>query len=266
MHFVDTHAHLFDESAVGELSGILTRASHAGVRQIINVATTADSSLKTVDAALKNPGLFASVGIHPNHAQECQPGDFERIKDLVNHPKVVALGETGLDRYWDDCPWQTQLDNFQQHIELAVDTKLPLIIHTRDCYTEMIDVLRASRSRNEFAAVMHSFAGTTSQAAELLELGMYISFAGMLTFKKSELLRETAATIPLDRVLVETDSPYLSPEPHRGKRPNEPARVIHTASTLAGILGVSAGELADRTTKNARRLFHAMSDEQLVTQ
>jgi TatD DNase family protein len=128
----------------------------------------------------------------------------------------------------------------------------------------MIDVLRRFRSRHEFTAVMHSFAGESSQADELLEMGMYVSFAGMLTFKKSEQLRETASRIPLERLLVETDSPYLSPEPYRGKRPNEPARVIHTASTLAGIMGIGVAELAERTTQNAHRLFHKMSDELLA--
>jgi TatD DNase family protein len=265
MQIVDTHAHLCDEAFDGMVGEVLSRAARAGVRQVINVATTAASSQLALDLANQTTGMFASAGIHPNYAHQANANDFDVINSLVQHDKVVAIGETGLDRYWDDCPWEVQLANFEQHIELSVNAGLPLIIHTRDCYPEMIDVLRKHRSRYPIAGVMHSFAGTANEALQLLELGMYISFAGMLTFKKSDELRDVAKGIPMDRLLVETDSPYLSPEPFRGKRPNEPARVIHTAGVLANVHNVALIELAIATSFNAHQLFAKMTSDLLPT-
>ncbi len=265
MHLIDTHAHLFDPDLAIELADVLTRAAQAGVHQVINVATTASSAEVVLAKAGSTQGMFASAGIHPNYAHQAKPDDFDRIRKLVEHQKVVALGETGLDRYWEDCPWDIQLNNFQQHIQLSRESGLPLIIHTRDCYDEMIQLLAVEHSNPGWSGVMHSFAGTQSDAVALLELGLYISFAGMLTFKKSQDLRDTARTIPLDRLLVETDCPYLSPEPFRGKRPNEPARVVYTAGVLGDTLGLTLSEIAEITTANARRLFAKITDETIQT-
>jgi TatD DNase family protein len=168
---------------------------------------------------------------------------------------VVALGETGLDHYWDYTPRQVQQDYFDRHIRLSQARDLPLVIHMRDCEPEIVSMLRGGRGRGPLRGVMHSFTGTTETAAECLELGLYISFAGMVTYKKSEQLRRVAAIVPPDRLLIETDSPYLSPEPNRGRRPNEPAWIVHTARCLAEVRGTTVEELATQTTDNARRLF-----------
>ncbi len=261
MHLIDTHAHLFDESLVGDLPGVLTRASQAGVRQVINVATTAASTLTVRDIAKRTLGVFATAGIHPNYANQAVSSDYQIIEEAIRDSSVVAIGETGLDRYWDDCPWEVQLENFAAHIKLSSESGLPLIIHTRDCYPEMISVLKENSSSKSLRGVMHSFAGSASEAEQLLELGMHISFAGMLTFKKSDELREVAKVVPMDRLLVETDSPYLSPEPFRGKKPNEPSRVVYTASKLAEAKGITLFELAEGTSRSARRLFSKMTDD-----
>jgi len=167
----------------------------------------------------------------------------------------VALGETGLDLYWKDTPLTVQQDYFDRHIRLSQSTSLPFIVHLRETANEILAMLREARQRGPLGGVMHSFTGTAEQATEFLDLGMHISFAGMVTFKKSDDLRAVAAKIPGDRILVETDSPYLSPEPFRGQRSNEPARVVHTAECLAQVRGVTLDELARQTTANARALF-----------
>ncbi|MEX2027163.1 MAG: TatD family hydrolase, partial [Pirellulaceae bacterium] len=177
------------------------------------------------------------------------------IVRLAQSPQVVALGETGLDLYWKDTPLADQQDYFDRHIRLSQERGLPLIIHQRESAAEILAMLHEARKQGPLAGVMHSFTGTAEQAAEFLALGMHISFAGMVTFKKSEDLRAVARTIPAERLLVETDSPYLSPEPFRGKRPNEPARVVHTAECLASERGVSLADLAAQTTANALALF-----------
>ena len=174
---------------------------------------------------------------------------------LAGEARVVALGETGLDLYWKDTPLAVQQDYFDRHIRLSQSIGKPLVIHQRETSAEILAMLREARQRGPLAGVMHSFTGTADEARQFLDLGLYISFAGMVTFKKSDDLRAVAATIPADRILVETDAPYLSPEPFRGKRPNEPARVVHTAACVAQVRGVSVGEFARQTMANARALF-----------
>ena len=173
---------------------------------------------------------------------------------MSSRPRVVALGETGLDRYWDYTPLDVQQDYFDRHLRLSQQTGLPFIVHTRESDADVLAMLREARLRGPLTGVMHSFTGSSETAAECLELGMYISFAGMATFKKSDALRAVARTIPADRILIETDSPYLSPHPLRGKR-NEPAHVLHTAECLARERGQTLDEFAAQTTANARRLF-----------
>ena len=251
----DTHAHLADEQLAADACAIGDRARAAGVTQILAVGTTFASSRDCLRLARQHNGVFASAGIHPNHAAEAQTPDWDEIVRLSNDRKVVALGETGLDLYWKDTPLAVQQDYFNRHIRLSQACGKPLVIHLRETAVEILAMLREARQRGPLAGIMHSFTGTAEQAAEFLDLGMHISFAGMVTFKKSDDLRAVAASIPADRILVETDSPYLSPEPFRGKRPNEPARVVHTAECLANVRGVSLAELARQTTANARGLF-----------
>lgn len=256
MDLFDTHAHLADEQLLPDAAAVVERARLAGVTRILSVGTDLGSTRQCMELAKKHAGVFASAGIHPNHAAEAQAGDWDEIVRLAQSPEVVALGETGLDLYWKDTPLPLQQDYFDRHIRLSQESGLPLIIHQRESAAEILAMLRDARQRGPLSGVMHSFTGTEEQAAEFLNLGMHISFAGMVTFKKSADLRGVARSIPGQKLLVETDSPYLSPEPFRGKRPNEPARVVHTAECLAKERGVSLADLADPTTANALALFN----------
>jgi TatD DNase family protein len=255
MDLFDTHAHLDDEQLAADVAGVVERAAAAGVSQILAVGTTAGSSENCLQHAQRFPGVWSSAGIHPNHAAEAQPSDWDVIVRLAGESRVVALGETGLDLYWKDTPLSMQQDYFDRHIRLSQATGLPFIVHLRETANEILAMLREAASRGPLRGVMHSFTGTAEQAEEFVTLGMHISFAGMVTFKKSDELRAAAATIPANRLLVETDSPYLSPEPFRGKRPNEPARVVHTAECIAQVRGLALDALAEQATKNARALF-----------
>jgi len=257
MQFFDTHAHLVAEEFDTDRAEVIARANAAGVSSIIAIGTTANSSARCVELAGQFPGVFAAVGIQPNYVHEALPGDWDRVVALAKQPGVVALGETGLDRYWDYAPFDLQQDYFDRHLRLSQETGLPFVVHMRDCEADILAMLREARARGPLRGVMHSFTGATDMAAECLAMGLYISFAGMMTYKKSVELRATAATIPSDRILIETDSPYLSPEPVRKIRRNEPAQVIHTARCLAEVRGESLERFAARTTENARRLFES---------
>jgi len=254
MPLFDTHAHLDQDDFDADRSQVLERASQAGLEAIVAVGVTAGSSNAAVELAAANDLVYAAVGIQPNHTAEAEPGDWDQIVALAERPRVVAIGETGLDRYWDRAPFDVQQDYFDRHLRLSQTRGLPFIVHTRQSDADVLEMLREARGRGELSGVMHSFTGTAETAAECVALGLYISFAGMVTFKKSDDLRAVAATIPADRILVETDSPYLSPEPRRGRR-NEPANVAYTAACLAEVRGLTADEFASQTTANARRLF-----------
>jgi TatD DNase family protein len=252
--FFDTHAHLDQAEFDDDRAKILARAREAGVTAIVAVGTTADSSQVCAELAAAEEGVYAAVGIQPNYCAQAAEGDWPRVLDLVGRPRVVAVGETGLDRHWDYTPFDVQQDYFDRHLRLSQQTGLPFIVHTRESDADVLAMLREARLRGPLTGVMHSFTGASETAAECLELGLYISFAGMVTFKKSDALRAIAKAIPQDRILIETDSPYLSPHPLRGQR-NEPARLVHTAECLARERGVSLDEFAAQTTANARRLF-----------
>lgn len=255
MLLFDTHAHLDDEQLDADRDGVVQRARRAGVQSILAVGTTAASSRKCVELAGRYEGVWAAVGIQPNYCAEAAADDWQRIVELADRPGVVALGETGLDRHWDYAPLDVQQDYFDRHLRLSQERHLPFIVHMRDCQDDILQMLREAAQRGPLRGVMHSFTGTGQMAAECLELGLYVSFAGMVTYKKSAELRRIAATIPDDRILIETDSPYLSPEPVRGKRPNEPAHLVHTAACLAEARGTTAASFAAQTTANARWLF-----------
>lgn len=251
----DTHTHI-DQSEFDEIRDeVIERARQAGVTRLLAVGCTAEESCKCVELAAKYEGVYAAVGIQPNYVAESNLGDWQQIEELATAPGVVAIGETGLDRYWDYTPFEQQQEYFDRHMRLAEKHDLPFIVHMRDCDEDIIQALRAARERGLLKGVMHSFTGDAAMAAECVELGMHISFAGMVTFKKSSDLRECAASIPDDRLLIETDCPYLSPEPVRGKRPNEPVYVRHTAECLAKLRGISLEQLAELTTRNANHLF-----------
>lgn len=255
MELIDTHAHLDDERFAGDLPQALRRAADAGVIRIVAVATTAQSSTACVALAAAFEPLAATVGIQPNHVAEAGPGDWDTVVALARRAKVAALGETGLDRYWDRAPFAMQEDYFARHLALARQLGCGVVIHCREAEADVVRMLREDHDRHgPVRGVMHSFTGTLETARACLDMGLYVSFAGMLTYKNAKDLRDVAAQIPPDRVLVETDSPYLAPVPVRGKR-NEPAFVAHTAACLAQLLGLSLDALGEHTTRNARLLF-----------
>jgi TatD DNase family protein len=251
---IDTHAHLDDDRFDTDRDEVVARAAAAGVSTIVAIGTTAENSRRVLDLARRYQGVFAAVGIHPNNAAQAQPGDWDSIVEMAQNDRAVALGETGLDRYWHDTPFEMQQDYFDRHLRQMQATGFPVVIHMRDCQADVLGMLRNARARGPLTGVMHSYTGDAAGAAECCELGLYISFAGMVTYKKSQELRDVAAGVPADRILVETDSPYLSPEPLRGKR-NEPANVAHTARVVAAARGMSLDDFAALSTANAQRLF-----------
>jgi TatD DNase family protein len=255
LEHIDTHAHLDDEQFQDDLPAVIDRAIAAGVRHIVTIATTAPSSAACVSLAAKHPQLGATVGIQPNHVAQAAATDWDEVVQLAEAPGVVGIGETGLDRYWDYAPFPQQEDYFARHLDLARRKNLAVVIHCRDAEAEVVRMLRADFEKHgPVKGVMHSFTGNTSTAEACLAMGLHISFAGMVTYKNAQNLRDVARTIPLDRLLVETDSPYLAPVPLRGKR-NEPANAVHTAACLANVRNVAPDVIAEHTTRNARALF-----------
>ncbi len=255
MRLFDTHAHLDDSQFEGCLHAVLARAQTAGVVHVVSMGTRAESSEAAVQLAARHANVSAAVGIQPNCCADVQPGDWEKIVALLDREGVVALGETGLDRYWDDAPFALQQDYFDRHLRLSQDRNLPFVVHMRDCEEDVLKMLREARRRGPLRGIMHSFTGSLPGAIECLDLGLHISFAGMVTYPKSDDLRRVASQIPAERILVETDSPYLSPQPVRGKRPNEPAWVAHTAHRLAEVRGEDPVTFAEQATVNAQRLL-----------
>jgi TatD DNase family protein len=255
---IDTHCHLDDQQFEIDRDAVVARASLAGVESMVALGTTAASSRTTVRLAESYPGLFAAVGIHPNSCAEAGSGDWDEVVNLLDHPRVVALGETGLDRYWDYTPIELQRDYFDRHLRLSQQRDRAIVIHCRDAYADMVPMLREAADRGPLRGVLHAFSGDAGMASECLAMGLYVSFAGNVTYtnKKFQTLREAAVMVPAERILIETDSPYLTPEPLRGKQKrNEPALVVHTAAALAALRDVPLDELNRQTTTNARRLF-----------
>ena len=253
--YFDTHSHIDQDEFDDIRTAVVARADAAEVKHIVAVGTTVQASRKCTALATEYANVYAAVGIQPNYVAEALPEDWPIICELASLPGVVAIGETGLDRYWDFTPLAMQQDYFDRHMRLARELDLPFIVHMRDCDADILAMLRAEYERGPLKGIMHSFTGSPAMAAECVAMGLHISFAGMVTYKKSQELRDCAATVPLDRILIETDAPYLSPEPKRGQRPNEPALVVHTAQCLAKVRGVPVEKFGEITTANARNLF-----------
>jgi TatD DNase family protein len=251
---IDTHAHLDDDRFKDDLPAVLERSVAAGVSHVVTIGTTAATSQSAVHLCRQHPMLSAAVGLQPNDLAQSQPGDWDAIVALADDPLVRAIGETGLDRHWDTTPFAQQEDYFARHLQLARQKKLPVVIHCRKAETDVVRMLREDFERNgPVCGVMHSFTGDWPTAEACLAMGLYISFAGMVTYKNADDLRQVAKKVPLDRLLVETDSPYLAPVPVRGKR-NEPSFVAHTAACLAGFREMDLAAL-QATTRNAKSLF-----------
>ena len=254
MDFFDSHCHLDPMRYGGDLPDVLARARAAGVTGLTVIGTRAADSEAAADLAGREQGLACAAGIHPNDVHEAEPDEWDRITRLVASGRVQAVGETGLDWYRDVAPRDLQRDFFERHIRLAQKLGLPLVVHTRESIRDALDMLREALSRGPLAVVLHAFTGTTAEAAEAVDLGCHLGFAGMVTFRSAADLRTVATTVPLERLLIETDSPFLSPEPFRGRR-NEPGHVVHTARCLAIARGEPLEKFAAATTANARRLF-----------
>jgi TatD DNase family protein len=258
MQWIDTHCHLDEDAFSQDCDEVVARAIDAGLVAMVAIGITVDSCRRVIALAEKFPQVYATVGIHPNYVSVAKPDDWKQIVELASSPKVVGLGETGLDKYWDHSPLELQMDYFHRHIELSRERNLPFVVHCRDAEPEVVSVLTQHAAQAPLNAVMHAFCGSAETAAACLSMGMHLSIGGMVTFKKNEAQRQIAATIPLDRLLIETDAPYLAPTPFRGKR-NEPAHVRLTAASLAEARGISKEEIAAATTTNARRLFRLPS-------
>ena len=258
MEFFDSHCHLDPMRYGADLADVLGRARAAGVTGLTVIGTRATDSEAAAELASREPGVVAAGGLHPNDLAEIGPDEWDRIERLVASGRVAAVGETGLDWYRTTAAPDLQREFFDRHLRLAQRHGLPVVIHTRDSTRDVLDMLREAVSRGPLVPVLHSFTGTAAEAAEAVDLGCHLGFAGMVTFRSSAALRAAAATVPLDRLLVETDSPFLSPEPLRGKR-NEPAHVVHTARCLALARGEPLETLAAATTANARRVFRVVA-------
>lgn len=254
MRLVDTHAHLDEESFDADRPEVLQRASQQGVVAVITLGTLLSTSQRGVELAHRHPNLHAAVGVHPNYVTQASDTDWEAIVRLSGDSRVVGIGETGLDLYWKTVPLELQRAWFRRHLDLSRETGKPVCIHCREAEGPVLEELRAASQRGPLRGVMHSFAGSLETAQESIALGLHISFSGILTYKKSAALREVARQLPADRLLVETDSPYLSPQPVRGKR-NEPAHVRMTAETLAEVRCLGLEQLGELTTANACGLF-----------
>jgi TatD DNase family protein len=257
--FIDTHAHLSEPGLAAELPAVLERARRANVRRIVSVATNLDDARRTLEIAHQHPEVFAAVGLHPAEAHNVAPADIEELAALAAAPKVLAIGETGLDYYRGQQHAQQQKDLLCAQLQLAKQRQLPVIIHSRgNVQADLLAILRAHAgslpNRSRPWGVMHCFSADERFALDCIELGLLISFTGMLTFHNAEAVRKVARKIPLQFVMLETDAPYLAPAPYRGTR-NEPARLPLIAKALAEIKALSLQQIAAATTTNATRLF-----------
>lgn len=251
---VDSHCHLDFPDFAEELDAVVERAKAAGVGRLVTISTRVSRFARYAALAERFDSVFCTVGTHPNSAEEEPDVPVETLVELSAHPRCIGIGEAGLDYYYDKAAPEVQKAVFRRHIEAARRTGLPLVIHSRAADDDMAAMLREEMGKGAFKAILHCFSSGEALARTGLELGLTISFTGILTFKRSDELRAIAASVPLDRLLVETDAPYLAPEPYRGKR-CEPAYTALTAARLAEVKGVSAQELASVTTANFYRLF-----------
>ncbi|WP_026585208.1 TatD family hydrolase [Bacillus sp. J33] len=251
--FFDTHAHLNAEQYNEDLTEVIDRALSEGVSNIVVVGFDRPTIEKAMELTEKYDFIYASVGWHPVDAIDMSEEDLQWIEELSQHPKVVALGEMGLDYYWDKSPKDIQKDVFRKQIRLAKKVKLPIVIHNRDATADIVEILK-EEGAGEVGGIMHCFSGSPETAKECADMNFYISLGGPVTFKNAKKPKEVADVIPLEKLLIETDCPYLTPHPFRGKR-NEPSYVKLVAEQIAEIKGISVEEVASATTENAKKLF-----------
>jgi TatD DNase family protein len=251
---IDSHCHLDDPSLEGEIDDVISRAGHCGVDFMLTISTEVRRFERVRALAEKYDNIYCTVGTHPHHAAKEPDVSADELVELTAHPKVVGIGETGLDYHYDNSPRDVQVNSFKVHIDAAIRTGLPLVIHSREAEEDTADIIEEGLHKGPFTPLLHCFSSDRSLATRGLAAGAYISFSGILTFNAAEEIRKVAAEVPLDRILVETDAPYLAPVPHRGKR-NEPAYVVHTARRLAELRGLPEQEINDATSHNFFTLF-----------
>ena len=251
---IDSHCHLDFEALANDIDGVLARAAAAGVTHMVTISTHVDKFSTYADIAERHDNIWCSVGTHPHHADQELHIQTDDLVRLSAHPRCVAIGEAGLDYFYDNAPREAQAIGLRRHIAAARITKLPLVIHSRSADEDMAAILREESGQGTFPFLLHCFTAGISLAKTALDLGGYISFSGIITFKNAEEIREVATLVPADRYLVETDSPYLAPIPHRGQS-NEPSFVRHTAEKLADVRGISLEQLGAETSANFARLF-----------
>jgi len=260
--FVDSHAHLDGKQFATDREQVIARAREAGVRNIVAIGN-GDGPANFdcgIQLAEKYDFIYATIGIHPHEARLADQAAFDRMQELARHPKIIAWGEIGLDYFYDHSPRETQQQVFTQQMELAAAAKLPIVIHCRpsngsdNAWQDCLRLIEEQCAPRGLGGILHCFTGNWSQAKRALDMGFMISFAGNITFPKAQQIRDAAAQVPLDRMLIETDSPYLAPVPHRGKR-NEPAFVKETARQLGELRGLSTEELGDQTSRNFYNFF-----------
>lgn len=252
---VDSHCHLNYKGLIEDQDGVITRAREAGVSAMQNICTTLKEFPDILATAKKYDDIYCSVGTHPHHTEEEEEINPEKLIELANsHEKIIGIGETGLDYFYDHSDRKIQRKYFMDHIHASAATKKPIIVHSRSADDDTIDLLTQGMKEKEYPGLIHCFSSTKKLSEKSLDLGLYISIAGIVTFKKAEELQEIVKYLPLDKMLIETDSPYLAPMPHRGKT-NEPAYVRHVAEKIADLKGISFEEVAEVTTNNFRKLF-----------
>ena len=251
---IDSHCHLDFPDFAPDLDGIVERARAADVACMVSISTRVRQFDRLLAIAERFPDVYCSIGTHPHYAHEEPEVTLDDLIERTRHPKVVAIGEAGLDYHYDFSPREAQEEGFRRHIAAARETGLPLVIHTREADADTARILEEETGKGAFPALLHCFTSSRELALKGIELGLYVSFSGIVTFKKSEELRAIAAELPADRILIETDSPYLAPGKFRGKR-NEPSFVVETAKAVAAARGVSYDDIARQTTENFFRLF-----------
>ncbi|MDX5362102.1 MAG: TatD family hydrolase [Alphaproteobacteria bacterium] len=251
---VDSHCHLDFPQFADDFDGVLSRAAEAGVGTMLTISTSIARFPGVLEVARRSPALYASVGVHPHEAGAEPDVTVDDLLERTRDPKVIGIGETGLDYFYEHSPREAQIAGFRRHIAAARETGLPLIVHTRDADEDTVAILADETGKGAFPFLIHCFSSSGWLAKECLALGGYISVSGIVTFKKAEALRETIAEVPLDRILVETDAPYLAPVPYRGKT-NEPAFVAHTAAAVAHLKTVDEETVARQTTDTFFQLF-----------
>jgi TatD DNase family protein len=250
---IDSHCHLDDQRYESDREAMFTRARAAGVEHFVTIGCDLETSRAAVTLAQQNPPISATVGVHPHEVKLIQPGWYDELRLLAQGKCVVAYGEIGLDYHYDHSPRDVQRTRFREQVQLARELRLPIVIHTREAQEDTIAILKEEKA-GELGGVFHCFSGDAWLAKDALDLGFYLSFSGVITFQNAVMLRDIVKTVPVDRILIETDSPYLTPAPHRGKR-NEPAYVRYVADKIAELHGISVEEVEEATTRNARRLF-----------